>query len=127
MLVINSAYGFTYRIYNQTRSRLAIKLNIIAAPDEDIVIEPESFQEVVIDGARKLSPLRSIEIEGMTDPVASLGRKVHEIESNRFSPVITFYIGHKNPTYVSSKVIIGSSKPRLAIYPGSGEIFVEER
>jgi hypothetical protein len=119
--------AFTYKIYNRTRSKISVKLNMIAFPDKDVVIEPESSEEVVIGGSKVPVAIRSLEITGMNEPLSSLDTKVYEVPGNKLSPRISFYIAHKDPKYVNGKVIVSGGNPRLAIYPGSGEIVVERR
>ena len=102
LICINSsAFGYTYKIYNQTRSKLAVKFNIVALSDEDIIVDPESYKEVNLGGLRTGACLRAIEIKGLTEPIADLGTKRVEIQGNKCASEIHFYIQHKNPIYVN--------------------------
>ncbi len=128
LALVYQAHGLTCDIYNQTRSKISVKLDIAAAPDRDIIIAPESHHHEVLDGLQTISYLRAIEVIGLDEPLASLGRKVHAIQGFKVGLTKSFYIGHKDPEYVAGSVMVaGSTTPRLPIRPGSGEIVVEER
>ena len=121
------AAAWTYTIINQTTGKIAVKLDLIASEDEDVILEPGERRSV----STGLRPLRALEVRGLSEPISTLDA-IYKLGFPLWN--YEFYVRHKDYKYVDPEQVdvifaTGSagSSGNMVIYPGTGELVISRR